>query len=409
MNNGNENEKNSTNIFSNNRGNNNTIIVLAPVIIMGGAFAIFLMFVGGLVFFIVNRAGFLAFMPNVFTGFIELVKWALIVGLAIVVIKFVAGGFIEHVLGGFIKHVVEPLRKARVLHANDNFMAYTGNVNVSHHQDVRQNYNIKTVEGPQEPVALIEAPKRPSVIPARSLYDNGTLLHAIQADKIIMGWGEKGQLLRIARKQYFSAIAGGIPSSGKTTTAFWVIVQQILIGAKLILVDPHMNYESEDGEKSLTQELSAFSSSFLFPPCDASLSGPIMQRVKHMKNLIDQRKRPGYIVKASDTVLMVFDEANSVFDMEEIRDELAADLAYIQREGRKFNVHTMIIGHRWSRDDIGKVQIRTVASTIMAHKQNDENQAGLLVGRSNAKKVLELTPGTYLYRSINPLRSKVYP
>src|SRR5207253_2038808 len=118
-----------------------------------------------------------------------------------------------------------------------------------------------------------------------------------------------------------STIAGGIPSSGKTTTAYWVLVQQILIGARIILIDPHMYFVSETGEKSLAQELAPFADSYLMPPCDASQPGAILQRAKYMRKLIDERKRPGYVVRVSDTVLLVIDEVNSVFDLDEIREE----------------------------------------------------------------------------------------
>jgi hypothetical protein len=50
------------------------------------------------------------------------------------------------------------------------------------------------------------------------------------------------------------------------------------------------------------------------------------------------------------------------------------------------------------------VNIRTVASTVMAHKQNDEGQAAVLVGsKKNVQEVLNLTPGSYMFRSVNAM------
>jgi hypothetical protein len=407
MNNGEESEKDRVNILSNNRGNHTTIIVLAPVLLMGSAFLIFLLLVGGIVFFVVNRAGFLAFMPNVFTGTIELGKWTAIIVLAGLAIKFVFGSAIKDVFAPLVQVLLTAwgeLRKDRVIHANDNFMAYTGDIKISHHEDIRQNYTIKQIDGPA-PVPLLEGPK---IRYARDLYETGKLFEAIRNGRIILGHGIKEDgtptVWGIPRKDYFSTIAGGLPSSGKTTTAYWILVQQILIGARIILIDPHMHYQDENGNKSLTKELKPFQNSSVFPPIDASSPAAIMQRVKWMKNTIDARKRPGYIAKLSDMVILVIDEVNSVFELEDIRSQLANDLSYIQREGRKFGVHTMLVGHRWSKDDIGKVNIRTVASTIMAHKQNDEGQAAVLVGsHKHVKEVLDLTPGSYLFRGVNAM------
>ncbi len=338
------------------------------------------------------------------------VKALAIVGLVWLCVQ-VAGSFIKKVLHPLIGAVhmglaaAGQLKRNKILARMEQYAITDSPDGPQFHQVSQERYNY-TIRGETAPPAAASALPPPSILYARSLYEDGSLLQAIQAGKILMGRGDNGQILRLARSKYFSTIDAGIPSSGKTTTAYWQIMQQIVVGARLILIDPHMYYTSEEGEKSLAQELAPFADSFLFPPCDASLSGPIMQRVKYMRSLVDQRKRPGYIAKVSDTVLLVMDECNSVFDLEDILEELSNDLAYIQREGRKYNVHTMLIGHRFSKDDIGSVKIRTIASTVMVHRFNDENQAGLLLGKSNAKKALTLHPGSYWFSSINSLQDE---
>lgn len=393
------------NILSNNRvGSNNVIISLLSFVMSGWGILLAAVFIAGAVCLaIINVHTFASVMSVVFYIILILLGAAAVLLLLWFLIKHILGGIIEHVIGKFIKHVVEPLRKDRVEFANDNFVAHVGEVVVTARSEDRHVYNYKQLEPPKSEQALALPP--PRIYYARSLYENGYILKSIQQGKIIMGYGEKGQVLLLPRSKFFSTIDAGIPSSGKTTTAFWQVAQQIVISGRLIVIDPHMYYTSEDGEKSLAQELEPFRDSFVFPPCDASLSGPIMQRVKYMRKLVDDRKKPGYIARLSDTVLLVMEECNSVFDIEDIRDELADDLAYIQREGRKYNVHTMLIGHRFSKDDIGSVKIRTIASTVMVHRFNDEGQAGILLGRSNAKKALQLHPGSYWFSSINELQS----
>ncbi|HEX9134403.1 MAG TPA: Hint domain-containing homing endonuclease, partial [Ktedonobacteraceae bacterium] len=196
------------------------MMVLAPVLMMGGAFLILLLLVGGIVFFMVNRAGFLAFMPTVFTGAIELLKWLGVVLVSGLAIKFVFGSAIKDVFAPLIEILLRAwgeLRKDRVVHANDNFMAYTGNIKISHHEEIRQNYNIKQIDGPAPVAGLLVAPKN-QMYYARDLYERGELFKAITAGRIILGWGEKEgmrKLWMIPRASYFSTIAGGLPASGK--------------------------------------------------------------------------------------------------------------------------------------------------------------------------------------------------
>jgi hypothetical protein len=187
-----EQEKESVSIFSHNRGNHNTIIVLAPVIIMGGGFVVLVLVISMLVFFLVNRAGFYAFMPHVFTGTFELFKCLFILALAGVAIKFVLGGFIQHVIVPLVHDVFGPFRTNRVHHANDNYTVYQDkdSMKVSHHEDNRYSYNIKQLEAPQEPVALIEAPRvhQPTQEEAISLLEYNKLQVCLGADKEVGGY-----------------------------------------------------------------------------------------------------------------------------------------------------------------------------------------------------------------------------
>ena len=79
-NNSSEQEKDSVNILSNNRGNNNTIIAHVPVISMSGAFVLTLLFVGAIAFFIIDHKGFVDFMVGMF-------KWLIILSGVTVGIK----------------------------------------------------------------------------------------------------------------------------------------------------------------------------------------------------------------------------------------------------------------------------------------------------------------------------------
>jgi len=144
MKNLNEGEQTNT-ILSNNRvGNNNILVVFAPAITAIIAFVLLILIAGMVAFFISNRKDFLTFMPHVFTWTIYFIAECTVVLLAVLVIKYVIGGFIKHVIGAFIHEVVEPLRKDHVLYGEEGTIAYTGSVHVSHRE--RDNYSIKQAE-----------------------------------------------------------------------------------------------------------------------------------------------------------------------------------------------------------------------------------------------------------------------
>ena len=250
----------------------------------------------------------------------------------------------------------------------------------------------------QEEVKQLVPPRKSG----RELIEDGTVQAALSQGKIILGYDEQNILKMMKVVNFFSCILGGIPNSGKSSTAFWILVQLIWAGVHIILVDPHMHYQSEDGNKGLAQELEPFRFAYLpqFPPCDMENPAVVLARVKWMKNDLLRRKKPGYVVRASEILIIVFDEFNSVIEIEEISKELADDLAYIEREGRKYGVHVMLLGHRWAQQDIGNIKIRTCASNILAHRFNDETQGKILLGQSDGKRVLELDPGYYWLRSI---------
>jgi hypothetical protein len=215
---------------------------------------------------------------------------------------------------------------------------------------------------------------------------------------------DNGDLATLKIKRTFTTLVSGLPGVGKTTTVFWIAGQLVIIGARLWIVDPHINFQDEEGNRSLAAELDALADSFVFPPCDDD-PRQVIYRVQFMYKELLKRQQPGYIVRAKDTVIGIMDEYNSVADsidpsMTVVKHEghnlnFAQSLALIEREGRKFGLHFMLIGHKWAKQDIGGDNaVRTNATTYLCHKLNDPGQAGLLLGNMG-KEILKLTTGQY--------------
>lgn len=399
-----EHEKPNISMFNHNRIGD-IFIALSPVLNGWGLFTILLVsiFIG--VYWWQHPHNFfdlVANAVNTVAGFIQIIMWLVIAAF---------GGFILNKLFlPFFKGVKELVRpRPEVIYANDKFMGYTGRLQIHDHQeDATKNvYNHRIVQEipNQEPLAL-PAPLVSPVPTGRQLLLDGTVEKHLQQGLIILGQGEDGILKPLKIKRCFSTLVSGLPSVGKTTTVFWIVCQLTLIGAKFWIVDPHMYFEDEEGNRSLASELSDLSDSFVFPPCEGKPQD-VIARMRWMYQQLRKRQQPGYIVKAKDTILGIMDEFNSVADSIDpktivVKDEegkplnFAQTLALIEREGRKYGLHFILIGHKWARQDIGGDNaVRTNATTYLCHRLNDESQANLLLGSGQGKKVLGLNVGAY--------------
>lgn len=238
----------------------------------------------------------------------------------------------------------------------------------------------------------------------RELLMNGTVEKALADGRIILGPLENGQLAKLKIKKCFSTLVSGLPSTGKTTTVFWIAGQLVIVGARLWIIDPHINFQDEEGNKSLAAELEALADSFVFPPCDDNQQ-QVLYRMRFMYSELRKRQQPGYIVRAQNTIIGIMDEFNSIAEgidpaitvvTHEGRElNFARTLALLEREGRKFGLHFMLIGHKWTQQDIGGDNaVRTNATTYLCHQINDQDQARLLLG-SRGKELLNLTVGEY--------------
>lgn len=272
----------------------------------------------------------------------------------------------------------------------------TGQLELLQPSQDQYRYSIKVPEQ-----AMLPAPQSLPQLSGRQLIVDGHVEQALVAGKYLLGYDESGQVKMAAQRDLYNMLLAGIPGSGKSTTGLWLAGQRVKAGGLYMASDPHLNYQDDQGRKSLGASLSPFSSSRLIETDDGSVSG-LMVKLNHMLRELAKRQKPGYVVRAEDNWIWIIDEFNSAIDaMEDAgkTEQFAKGLALLQREGRKFGLHTMIMGHRFSRDDIGKVKIRSVASNILCAKMTDINQAKTLIG-SSGSKACDLQIGDYLLSGI---------
>lgn len=252
-----------------------------------------------------------------------------------------------------------------------------------------------------EKLAQIPEPSKPGVLTFAELLDEGIIQAALLVGLICLGYvaspvaGE--WVLRFGTwLDLYSCGVGGVSGSGKTTTVRFLLFQAILAGAKLLMVDPAIH----EPQESLAAQFSMFKNIHLMKPCDDNADG-VTKRIRWFWNEYRRRKARGI---KGPAYIFVIDEFNEVVALlpSEIKKELAELLVRIAQSGRKYGLFVMVIGQRWSEQDLGGKpygsQIRTSLAATLAHRFNDEEQAKKLAGSRYAADCPNLRQGHYFFR-----------
>jgi len=228
----------------------------------------------------------------------------------------------------------------------------------------------------------------------RELIASGTLEQAYRDRKLLLGYeATNGQLRYGSWLDLYSCAVAGVSGSGKTTTTLFLLYQAVLHGALLRIIDPHMH----EPDESLAARFRAL------PAVHSIDDEPRAMRhlIQTITDEVASRKRTG---RKTPFLILVVDEFNAV--MRALRvcedDELMSNLLLsIAQEGRKFGIFAMLIGQRWSHQDIGNANIRSSLASSLAHRFTDETQSRLLIGGRAGSRCLDLPTGHFLFRDTN--------
>ena len=288
-----------------------------------------------------------------------------------------------------------------LLHTGANYVVFMheGRVSIQSVIEEKHVYNIKQDDrvgtvGMVDADELRALPAPMHVQSFRELIVAGVLQSARSQGKMLLGYDVKtGALREGSWLDLYSCGIGGVSGSGKTTTVRFLLFQALLADARMLMIDPHIN----DPDESLAAQFRAFPNSHIAAPCDASIT-PVLKRVRWLSKELERRKRIG---AKTPFIIFVIDEFNAVMRIKDVREEMSTLLVSIAQEGRKFGLFAMLIGQRWSQQDIGGADIRTSLASTLAHRFTDEEQARKLVGSRNGPRCLELPTGHFLFRDTN--------
>jgi hypothetical protein len=240
-----------------------------------------------------------------------------------------------------------------------------------------------------------EVDEMPALLPRiptfAEMLESGMVQAAISRGQMIIGFYAETHQPRFGSwLDLYSAGNGGVSGSGKSTTTRFLLFQAVMASAKLIMVDPHIG----DPDESLSHQFSLLPASIhQIRPCDGRAVN-VLKRVDWLSRELVRRKNTGAKTPA---LVFVIDEFNAQMRVKEVREELSTLLLDIEQEGRKFGIFALLIGQRWSAQDLGGADIRTSLSSKMGHRFSDEGQAVRFMGSKHGKKLLELETGHWLF------------
>lgn len=242
-----------------------------------------------------------------------------------------------------------------------------------------------------------ELEEMPALLPRiptfAEMLESGMIQGAISQGQMVLGYYADTHQPRMGSwLDLYSAGNGGVSGSGKSTTTRFLLFQAILAGAKLVMIDPHINNPKE----SLSHQFSLLPASIhQIRPCDGA-DVNVMKRVDWLDREMARRQKTNMVTPG---LVFVIDEFNAVIRKasKEVKEKLEKVLLDIEQEGRKFGIFALLIGQRWSAQDLGGADIRTSLASKIAHRFSDEDQAKRFIGSKYGKVLLALETGHWLF------------
>ena len=185
-------------------------------------------------------------------------------------------------------------------------------------------------------------------------------------------------------KDIYSCAIGGQPGTGKSTATRSLLAQSAMGGCKFVIVDPHYGA----GEDSLGESLQPLRRAML---CDvASNDKTTIDAVRYIDSIGKARMHGD---KDRSPIMLVVDEATSLFSRSGIGDELTKLLEAVAQEYRKVGVFALCLGQIWTASRTGGDSgLRDSFASALVCKMK-RSQARMLVPTEVAREVEILNIG----------------
>lgn len=233
----------------------------------------------------------------------------------------------------------------------------------------RQRIVDSSVELVPQPLAIDSSKKAmPSI--ADLIIEN-----RIGTDDMLLGHDAEMQEIRACWKTLKAILILGLQGGGKTNTAIWLMVQVLLQGGKIVLIDKHARSE----EDSMYQKVRPFEKLFDCSVGDTPQSA--LRALNHVRSVFDARL-DGEV--CAYPLLLIVDEFSAIMRQRNTDEKwskaaimMSALIEDLNMEGRKHKVFAVCIGQIANASRSGGTEIRDTFNTRIVHRMR-EKQAGIL-------------------------------
>lgn len=183
----------------------------------------------------------------------------------------------------------------------------------------------------------------------------------LPAERVMFGYANGLPVYDQFSNLYNVAITG-TSQMGKTSTLRFLMAQLAAHGAQFAVIDPQGN----EPTKSLAHTIAGLP---LVAP--VAIERHQWLRIFEYVNAVGLRRSQGD--KDRTPLILVIDEANSLFDDKEINERLADLMAQITRAYSKCAVNIWCVAHSWRAKDVGgSTRIREMFQSRYVHRCDDE-------------------------------------
>lgn len=208
---------------------------------------------------------------------------------------------------------------------------------------------------------------------------------------LVIGMKQNGEIRVGSWLDLYTLAVAGVAGTGKSTSVLFYLLQAVLHGARLVMIDPH----AESKPDSLARRLSG-----LPPSCYigkiAITNQEILSRVRSTTSELKRRQKTG----KGHPIILVVDEFTRLMRTREIAEELGELLEAIAQEGRGYNIFALLTGQVWTATRTGGTELRYSIASSLIHRIQ-EAQAALLIPSKYAKHCPELKTGEALLYDTN--------
>ena len=228
----------------------------------------------------------------------------------------------------------------------------------------------------------------PNIEQIDQLYPIPTFTQALQDTTnktLVLGYDQQAQPLHGTLDNLYSFGIGGVSGSGKTSTAVWLLVQSVLQGAKLIIIDPHAG-----NPDSLATKLQPLAKSYL---CQvASTPKEMLESVRYCQSIFNSRKTNP--TNNYQPVIVVCDEWLACM-RGDLQTEFQRLAESISQEGRKYGIIGCFLSHKWTISKSGDMRDTLTSHIICRTRPNLARQQTGLSSIDLPKDVMTLNAGQY--------------